>query len=487
MVSTSHLVKAVKARAAEAAGGAARLQIILMLAAVLALDAADKGAVSAVSGQLESAFRIGNTEIGLLIAIVSLVGAAATLPIGVLADRVRRQTILIIAVLTWAAAMVLSGTATSYAYLLGTRVALGAVTAAAWPCIASLTGDFFAGRERARVYGLILAGELIGIGIGFFISGEVSSFAGWRWSFYILALPAIVLAWILWRYLPEPERGRQSWVTAKEPASPEERGPRSDGGQAQGKASALEKVREQEVEPRPELTLHEDPTRRSWWWAIRYLLRLPTYRLLILASALAYYFFAGVRAFSMIYFTQHDQLARSTLSMLVFVIGLGALAGVIAGGRLSERLLERGKLDARIIVPAVALGLAVPFFGGGVWSRTAWLSTVLVTAGAGLLAAALAPISAARLDIIHPRLWGRAESGHVALRSALEGGAPLLFGAMSGWLGGGDEGLKWTFLIMLIPMLVASSLGWWMRRTYPRDVATAAASVEETAKTDQPR
>ncbi|HVC30687.1 MAG TPA: hypothetical protein VND24_05830 [Steroidobacteraceae bacterium] len=38
----------------------------------------------------------------------------------------------------------------------------------------------------------------------------------------------------------------------------------------------------------------------------------------------------------------------------------------------------------------------------------------------------------ARLDVVHPRMWGRAEAGRMALRSAFEGGAPLLFGAMSG-------------------------------------------------------
>lgn len=55
-------------------------------------------------------------------------------------------------------------------------------------------------------------------------------------------------------------------------------------------------------------------------------------------------------------------------------------------------------------------------------------------------------------------------------------GAPLLFGALSEWLGGGQNGLMWTFLIMLLPMLVASLLGVKVRRTYLRDVATAAAS-----------
>ena len=70
----------------------------------------------------------------------------------------------------------------------------------------------------------------------------------------------------------------------------------------------------------------------------------------------------------------------------------------------------------------------------------------------------------------------------MALRSLFEGGAPLLFGAVSLWLGGGDAGLMWTFLIMLIPMAGAGFFVLPGRRSYPRDVATAAASVEATAK-----
>jgi predicted MFS family arabinose efflux permease len=207
-----------------------------------------------------------------------------------------------------------------------------------------------------------------------------------------------------------------------------------------------------------------------------YLLRLPTYGLLIAASALAYYFLSGARAFAMIYITQHYHITRSVVSSLVIVVGIGAIGGTIAGGRLSERLLRKGKADARIVVAAVALALSVPVLGFAIWTGSALLGIGLMTIGAGVLSAAVAPIDAARLDIVHPRMWGRGEAGRMALRSTFEGGAPLLFGAMSEWLGGGQIGLMWTFLIMLIPMLLASLLGIWARKTYLRDVATAAAS-----------
>lgn len=79
-------------------GGLARRRVIVLLACVLALDSADKGAVGALAPQLEAAFHIGNTQIGLLVTVSSLVGALATLPIGVLADRARRTRILVIGI-----------------------------------------------------------------------------------------------------------------------------------------------------------------------------------------------------------------------------------------------------------------------------------------------------------------------------------------------------------------------------------------------------
>ena len=454
-------------------GGPGRLPIILILASVLGLDAADKGTISAVSGQLENAFGINNTQMGLLIAIVSFVGALATLPMGILADRVNRRNILTIVILLWAAAMVVSGTATSYIYLLVTRCFLGAVTAAAWPSVASLVGDFFPGRERAGMYGLILSGELIGVGVGFFISGEVSSIANWHWSFCVMAVPSLAIAWAVWRFLPEPERGKQSWVSASKQGSA-------------GTDQAVQEARAAGVQPRKHLILHEDPTQCSFWWAISYLVRLPTYDLLIVASALAYFFFAGVRTFAMIYLTKHYGMARSAVSALVFIVGIGALAGFIVGGRLSEWLLRKGYLNIRIVQPAIALFISVPLLGFGIWTTSIWLGIALLTCGTFALAAAVAPIDAARLDIIHPRLWGRAEAGRTALRTTFEGGAPLLFGAISVWLGGGASGLMWTFLLMLFPMLVAAALVLPGMRTYPRDVATAAASVEATKKSAQP-
>lgn len=476
-------------------GGPARLKVILILAGVLGLDVADKAAVSAVAGGLKQAFDIGNTQIGLLVSMVSLIGAAATLPVGVLVDRVRRTRVLAIAIAMWSVAMLVSGTATSFEYLLIARLFLGAVTAAATPTVASLVGDFFPAQERAGLYGYILAGELLGTGAGFLIAGELSSWLNWRWAFFALAVPSAALAWLVWRRLPEPARAGQSWLEAgqREVDSVEdvkEEGAREgDNGQAQEEAAARaqqgelahKQVRHSDVEPERELILQDDPLRHNLWWAVRYVLRVRTNLLLIIASALGYYFFAGVRTFAIIYLTAHYGLSRSTISALLIIVGVGAVAGVLGGGRLADWMLRRGRINARVIVPGFGLVLTVLFFAPAIWTSSPVLGIGMLTLGAAALGAVNPPLDSARLDIMHPRLWGRAESVRIALRMGLEAAAPTVFGLASAHLfGGGENGLKWTFLIMLLPLLVAAGLSIPARRTYPRDVATANASVQAT-------
>jgi len=58
-------------------GGAARLRVIVLLACVLALDAADKASIGATAVQLERDLHIGNTSIGLLVTVSTAVGAIA--------------------------------------------------------------------------------------------------------------------------------------------------------------------------------------------------------------------------------------------------------------------------------------------------------------------------------------------------------------------------------------------------------------------------
>lgn len=476
----------VRSSAVDAAGGPARARVALTLAAVLGLSGADTGTISATANNLERTFGVGNTQIGILLSVVGLVGAASTIPAGVLTDRTRRTRLLGGSIAIWAVATIVSGAATSYLWLLLARIGLGVAIAATGPVVASLTGDYFPAGDRARIYGLILGGDLLGSGFGYLVSGDLSSVTTWRVAFWWLALPSLALAWLAW-HLPEPARGGQG--TADDADGAESAG--GTDGEEQGLAERT--VRHADVRPRADLVLREDPAGRSVWWAVRYILRIRSNVVIIIASALGYFFFAGLRSFAVIFATGRYGISKPTATALITVIGAGALAGVYVGGRIADRLLRRGHARARVLVPAVCLLALAPVLAPAIATRSLLIALPLLIVGAFLLGAPNPPLDAARLDIIHPRLWGRAEGVRTALRSIGEAAAPALFGYVSqyvfggpGSAGGGSSGvtpagngtgLEYTFLIFLIPLVAAGLLALIGLRTYPRDVATAAASA----------
>ena len=90
----SAAASALARRLTVALGGEERTRVIVVLAAILGLSGADAATVGASASELRHSLHISNTDIGLLVAVSSLVGAVATLPFGVLADRVRRTRVL---------------------------------------------------------------------------------------------------------------------------------------------------------------------------------------------------------------------------------------------------------------------------------------------------------------------------------------------------------------------------------------------------------
>jgi MFS family permease len=478
----SAAASALARRLTVALGGAERTRVIVVLAAVLGLSGADAATVGASASELRHGLGITNTDIGLLVAVSSLVGAVATLPFGVLADRVTRTRVLGATIVLWGAAMLWSATAGSFGDLLLARLFLGAVTASAGPMVASLVGDWFGSWERGRIYGVILAGEYLGAGVGFAVTGNIAAIS-WRAAFVILALPAFALALVVWR-LREPERGGMGVL-----AHDSEPRPVLEPDETTTETDAQRLARERGLTPESELIVGPAEARRMGLVrATRYVLKVRTNLVLIAASACGYYFLAGLQTFGLEFSKEQYGIDQALASTLLLVVGVGALAGVLFGGAVGDWLLKRGVLNARVWTPAVAASLTVVLFVPAIFTRGAVTAVPYLVVAAFFLGAQNPPLDAARLDIMPPLLWGRAEAVRTFLRSLAMALAPLLFGAVSDHVfGGGRSGLQWTFAVMLVPLGASAWLLFKGLRTYPADVATAAAGANDAPGYPQPR
>ncbi|MGN6168246.1 MAG: MFS transporter [Solirubrobacteraceae bacterium] len=500
--------KAVAIRAARTVdrdiGGALRLRVIGLFACVLMLNAADAGTVGAVAPQLEHSLHISNAELGLIAGVTALAGAIATFPVGVLTDRVHRVHLLAGSIVLWSAAMLASAFAPSFSLLLVTRIGLGAVTATGAPTVASLTGDFFPARERAKVWGMILTGELVGAGIGVVVGGDLASALSWRYGFGWLALPGLLLAAAIWKLLVEPARGGQSRLEPGARRLVEAKGAEHDAARDRTRPDeetdkeqelAHDVVRDQGHRHHEQLVLTENPVHMPPWKAVKYVLSIRTNVVIIIASSLAYLFLGGLQTFAVELMRSRYHLGQESASAMLLLAGVGALVGVLTAGRLADRLLRNGRPSARVTVGAACFIAAPLLFIPGVLSPWLIVTVPLFVLAGGALAGPNSPLNAARLDIMHPRLWGRAEGVRTFLQMLALATGPLIFGFTSQLLGGhgysaatsattssNGTALAYTFAIMLVPVAIGGVGLLWARRTYPCDVATAVASIESTAE-----
>jgi predicted MFS family arabinose efflux permease len=402
-------------------GGPARTRVVLLLAAVLGLNAADLGVLGAVARQLQVALDLNHAQLGLLGTVSSGVGALASLPMGALADVVVRVRLLVVSILLWSLALGLGAFATAYPWLLLSRVALGGAAAASGPLLASLTGDLFPVGERAKVYGWLLTGEMAGAGVGLLAGANLAAFLSWRWAFWLLAVLGSVLAWAVYRFLPEPARGGAS---------------RMPPGARTVPNAAHVRLWQARAVDRHRAGRDDRPVRGSLWSAFRYVLRTPTIRQLIVASAVGYFFFAGARTFGVVFVERQYGVTVGQLTGFAVVVGAGALAGAVLGGRVADGLRHGGLDTARVVVPAVAYAGAALLFTPALLTTSVWLSLPLYVGAASMLAAANPPLDAARLDLVPAPMWGRAEAVRTVLRLGAEALAPLAFGLLADALRG---------------------------------------------------
>jgi MFS family permease len=502
------LGRILRGRVVEFVGGPARARVVLLFGGVLALSSAQISTVGAVAPQLEQSLHIGNARIGLLNSVALVIGAVAVIPVGLFVDRFRRIPILAVSMVLWSITTMLGAVASSYSTLLLTRVGLGAVTATAGPAIASLTGDYFPSRERGRVYGYILSGEIAGTAVGFVISGTVASVFSWRVAFFLLGIPGLFLARSLWRTVPEPKRGGQSRLApgtqqlagAHPAGDPGGEAASADPPEAEEPDLAYDAATRRGFQPNPALVLDRDPDSLSLPDAVKYVLSIPTNMLLIISSSLGYFFFAGLQTFALVFIRGHYHASQATATLMLGLLVLGSLIGTLISGPVSDAIARRGQFEARIWVPAVCYLAAAAVLVPGLLSDSLGSAIWFDAAGAAFISAANPPLDAARLDIMPSGLWGRAESTRTFLRSLAQALAPLLFGAVADVIAGfvpqqapigthtrhavssaGATGLQITFLIMLVALGAAGVFLLRARRTYPTDVATAGAAWKSSS------
>jgi len=136
------------------------------------------------------------------------------IPFGRLADKASRKNMIAGGLAVWSLFSGLTGFARGFWTMFFCRLMVGVGEATLGPAALSLLSDYFPPRMRATVQGVYSSGIAIGSGLAFFLGGWIGQTFGWRWAFYFLGFPGLLLAAVVF-FLREQRRGRTEVVAVR--------------------------------------------------------------------------------------------------------------------------------------------------------------------------------------------------------------------------------------------------------------------------------
>ncbi|HEX8475911.1 MAG TPA: MFS transporter [Pyrinomonadaceae bacterium] len=353
------------------------------------------------------------------------------IPFGRLADRISRKKLIAGGLAVWSLFSGLTGFADSFWTLFFCRVMVGVGEATLGPAALSLLSDYFPPRMRATVQAIYSSGIAVGGGVAFFVGGWLGDTVGWRWAFYLLGFPGLVVCLFVLS-LRETQRGSTETTPSRY-------------------------------------------TSKDW----KILLRSVPLRYLFLGYALFGLASNSLSIWGPSFFARVHGLSLSVIGMLAGILSVSAgVPGTILGGALSDRFRKRTGGGGRMLFSAYAAILSIPLWLLLLFSNNAALLLVANFFLLGLALMWLGPAAADVHDIAGPQLRGLGIGIYFFTVNivAYGIGAPVI-GKVNDWLGVRTNPTQMRYGLLLCPAAcLLSAVLLWLGSRRMRELKEREAS-----------
>ncbi len=415
----------------------ARLALGLLLAINL-FNYIDRQILAAVEPEIRQSFFPSQDPDGPVVRFYSgllasafLVSYMLTAPLfGALAGRWPRAKwkLIAVGVIVWSLATGDGGLATGFLMLLLTRCLVGVGEGAYGPLAPTILADCFPVAKRGKILSLFYVAMPVGAALGYALGGFIAkvnpAHESWRWAFFVVVIPGLVLG-VLALLMRESPTGAADAVSTR---------------------------------------------RQMTWHDCRILFQTPSFLLDTLGMT-AMSFAMGALGFWMPDYLKSHQVPGlwgiEPRTLFGMIMALGGLGGTVAGGLLGDRLRTRlpgsyflvSGAGLLLSAPCVLLFLAMPF----PW---AWY---MIFAGVFFMFLNTGPTNTVLANVVHPVMRPAGFALNILVIHVLgDVISPPIIGAVSGLWG------AWVGFGVVSAFLAAGGLLWlWGGQYLQRDTAIA--------------
>lgn len=412
--------------------------VLGVLFSVNVLNLVDRQAVYILFPLLQADLQLTDTQLGALGALpFALFYSFMGIPLGWLADRWHRVRLITIGLTIWSGFTALSGTARGFWSLFAIRVGVGIGESSCAPAGQTILSDYFPPAKRSTILATFNCGVPIGHGLGLYLGGVIAQQWGWRWTFFALGLPGLLLA-ILVSRLREPIRGQMEvhrQLVAAPPSS-----------------HALRQLW-RTIRAKPALRWHF--IAMAW---IGFSVSAPAVWLPM--------FLVRLRGFSV-------ETAGEIAGLSAVVAGL---VGTFLGGVLADRWMVRRK-NARMFILVLRSFLVIPFLIGMFFIVPSGLLIPVIVIGSCVSSVWFGPGSALVHDLVEPEIRAVAVAFYVLVLNLAAGASPMIIGKLTD-LSGDPLFLQYALLIAPAGDILAGICHYLGSRTLVADMQTRVHAAE---------
>lgn len=138
---------------------------------------------------------------------------------GWLSDRYSRWKLVGVGLIIWSIATGLSGMAHDFWTMLFFRCLVGVGEAAYGPAAPAILADLFPLKYRGKAITIFYIAIPVGSALGFVYGGQMQQLINWRWAFYCMVPPGLILAAFCF-FMREPKRGEAEGEDFKPSTAP---------------------------------------------------------------------------------------------------------------------------------------------------------------------------------------------------------------------------------------------------------------------------